>query len=337
VPLVVGVLIVALVATLAVVLSTNQAAAQVQLQPAAATGPDPFTTPVTKATPSATPTVTLPGSSTQTKAVSGGTAGLYGGTEQASSCDAKKMISFLAANPDKGRAWASVEGIAPADIPAYVGSLTPVLLRVDTRVTNHGFSNGAATSFQAVLQTGTAVMVDSHGVPRVRCACGNPLLPPTAESNVSYTGTGWSNFQPGNVVIVVPASVQVTVIVLVNPDTGSWFGRPTGTDGGADHNVPPGGGTTPTPTPTTTTTTTTPTPTPTTTTPTPPLTPTTTTPTGPPPSPTSASPGSPSAPANAATSSPGLSQQTGTPSQPGATGPPSSAPGKTSSGPGASP
>jgi hypothetical protein len=248
VTLVVGVLVVALGATLAVVLSSGSAAAQVQLQPANAAGPNPFTAPVTKATPSATPSVNLSGGSGQAKAVSGGTVGLYGGTENISSCDAEKMISFLAANPDKARAWAGVESITPSEIPAYVRSLTPVLLRVDTQVTNHGFSNGTATSFQAVLQTGTAVMVDASGVPRVRCSCGNPLLPPTTSSNESFTGTGWSNFQSGNVVIVEPATINVTVIILVDPDSGTWFGRPTGSDGAADHRVPPPTSTTPTPT-----------------------------------------------------------------------------------------
>jgi hypothetical protein len=127
-----------------------------------------------------------------------------------------------------------------------VRSLTPVLLRVDTQVTNHGFSNGAATSFQAVLQTGTAVMVDASGVPRARCSCGNPLLPPSTTSNESFTGPSWPNFQSGNVVVVEPATVNVTVIILVDPDTGAWFGRPTGSDGGADHRVPPPTSTTPT-------------------------------------------------------------------------------------------
>lgn len=301
--LVVGVLVVALGATLAVVLSSGSAAAQVQLQPANAAGPNPFTAPVTKATPSATPSVNLSGGSGQAKAVSGGTVGLYGGTENISSCDAEKMISFLAANPDKARAWAGVESITPSEIPAYVRSLTPVLLRVDTQVTNHGFSNGAATSFQAVLQTGTAVMVDASGVPRVRCSCGNPLLPPTTSSNESFTGTGWSNFQSGNVVIVEPATINVTVIILVDPDSGTWFGRPTGSDGGADHRVPPPTSTTPTPT--------------------------TTGPSSGTPSPSTGAPTSGSGPATSPPSSGATSS--------GPTGAGSSAPGTTTSAPSASP
>lgn len=39
-----------------------------------------------------------------------------------------------------------------AQIPGYVSELTPMVLIVDTRVTNHGYRNGAPTTFQAVLQ-----------------------------------------------------------------------------------------------------------------------------------------------------------------------------------------
>lgn len=317
VSLVAAVLAAALAATLAVVLSSGQASAQVQLQPADSSGPNPFTAPVTKATPSAAPSVTLSGTAGQSKAVSGGTTGLYGGTERVSSCDAEKMISFLASNPDKARAWAGAEGITTSEIPAYVRSLTPVLLRIDTRVTNHGFSNGSATSFQAVLQTGTAVMIDARGVPRVRCACGNPLLPPSTTSSESYTGSGWSNFNSGNVVVVVPTTVNITVVVLLDPDTGTWFGRPTGTDGGADHKMPPPTGTTPTPTQTPTATTTSPSGTPSSGS----ETPTTGTAT-----PSGTSPGS----------GPGSATSPPSSGSPGS-GTGSGAPGKTSTGPGAGP
>ena len=53
-----------------------------------------------------------------------------------------------------------------ADIESYVAGLTAVRLRWDTRVTNHGFSDGEATAFQSLLQAGTAVLVDDTGVPR---------------------------------------------------------------------------------------------------------------------------------------------------------------------------
>jgi hypothetical protein len=44
-----------------------------------------------------------------------------------------------------------------------------VLLRSDTVVTNHGFANGCSTTIPAVLQAGTAVLVDDKGVPVTKC------------------------------------------------------------------------------------------------------------------------------------------------------------------------
>lgn len=83
------------------------------------------------------------------------------------------MVAFLQANPQKASAWSGVLGITPGDIPAYVAGLTPLILRSDTAVTNHGFRDGKATNVHSVLQAGTAVLVDKYGVPRVRCHCGN--------------------------------------------------------------------------------------------------------------------------------------------------------------------
>ena len=251
-----GVVVVAVVLT---VVLTNQSSKSpssstqaLALQPVNDPGPAPFTpsTAKTSATASASATATGTGSSAPvtatatasggTRSVDGSTTGLYGGTERLSSCDVAQLSAFLTAHPDKGKAWAGVEGIPQSDIPSYLHSLTPVVLRADTRVTNHGFSDGAATSFQAVLQSGTAVLVDSHGVPRARCACGNPLTPPVITSDrQSYTGTAWSSFHPANVVEVRPSVTIINIIVLYDPRTGTWFGRPVGSKGGSDHKVPP--------------------------------------------------------------------------------------------------
>jgi hypothetical protein len=167
---------------------------------------------------------------------SGGEPGLYGGTRDSSVCDPTKLIDFLRTNADKARAWAGVVGIRVGDIESYVRGLTSVVLRVDTRVTNHGFENGAATAVQAVLQAGTAVLVDKFGVPRVKCYCGNPLLEPV-ESPQRYSGPRWAGFQPNVVQVITPAPVQITVIVVVDVVTGQPFGRPVGTDGGRDENA----------------------------------------------------------------------------------------------------
>ncbi|MFD4554339.1 DUF6777 domain-containing protein [Streptomyces sp. NPDC058469] len=215
---------------------------EVFLQSAAKTGPDPFTesTATENSAPpvSASPTASEPVNAV--RGVDGGAPGLYGGTQNVSSCDVEKQIKALQAAPAKNTAFASVAGVQPAGVPAYLRSLTPVQLRMDTRVTNHGYRDGAATSYQAVLQTGTAVLVDGHGVPRVRCACGNPLSPPVAQQTTpKRTGDTWSSYRPQNVVVVTPAPQIINIFVIYNPDNGHWFGRHHGDTGKHDHKTPP--------------------------------------------------------------------------------------------------
>jgi hypothetical protein len=221
--------------------SSNTASkGEVFLQSAAKTGPDPFTesTATESSAPPASPTTSEPANAV--RGVDGGAPGLYGGTQNVSSCDVEKQIKALQAAPSKNQAFASVAGVQPAGVPAYLRSLTPVQLRMDTRVTNHGYRDGAATSYQAVLQTGTAVLVDGHGVPRVRCACGNPLSPPVAQQTTpKRTGDTWSSYRPQNVVVVTPAPQIINIFVIYNPDNGHWFGRHHGDTGKHDHRTPP--------------------------------------------------------------------------------------------------
>ena len=184
-------------------------------------------------------------------AVVGSAPGLYGGTQDQTSCDPEKLVNFLESDPDKAAAWAQVQGIEPGGIRAFVAGLTPVLLRRDTRVLNHGYRDGRPTPRPAVLQAGTAVLVDDFGIPRVKCACGNPLdEPPPVTTATTYTGTRWRGFDPAGVV-VVRADVRVDVFVLVDVRTGNPFRRPTATKGGDD--TPATGSTTTTTTSTTTT------------------------------------------------------------------------------------
>jgi hypothetical protein len=240
--LITAVVVLGLVVALTVVLLNRPVSAQtVMLQPAGSTGPNPFTPPAhTHPSPSHSAAPLPSGVSPAAggvHTVSGTSVGLYGGTEHLSSCDVPQMSAFLRVNPDKGRAWAEVEGIRVDQIDAFLHSLTPVVLRTDTRVTNHGFANGAATSFQSVLQAGTAVLVDSYGAPRARCACGNPLLAPVVTTRSSYTGTSWSSFDEQNITVILPAVTQVDVIVLYDDSTGQWLQRPTGGAGSDDVGV----------------------------------------------------------------------------------------------------
>ena len=200
----------------------------------------------TTGTTGADGTVTVVGSS-------GGEPGLYGGTQDQSTCDRQQLIDFLTdpANAAKAEAWAGVQAITVSAIPDFIESLTPLRLRFDTRVTNHGFRDGRATTLQSVLQAGTAVLVDARGVPRVRCACGNPLLEPQATASApTFTGTPWAGFTPAGITrITVVQDIDVFVVTNIVDDrsTDTTFTRPPGTDGGDDQ--PGSGGTTTTTSP----------------------------------------------------------------------------------------
>ena len=152
---------------------------------------------------------------------------LYGGSGELAECDVPKLAEFLAANPDKAKAWAEVRGITPERIPDYLASLTPVILLQDTMVTNYGYRDGVATPRQAVLQAGTGVLVDSTGQPVVRCACGNPLTAPAAINlpTAQLQGARWDTFDPAQAV-VVKAAPPVADLVLVDAATGQSYTQP---------------------------------------------------------------------------------------------------------------
>lgn len=216
---------------------------EVFLQAASKTGPDPFTE-STAQDSSAPPVTPSPATETATtnavRGVDGGAPGLYGGTRNIASCDVERQITALQAAPAKNKAFASVLGVAPSSVPAYLRALTPVQLRMDTRVTNHGYRDGAATSYQAVLQAGTAVLVDDRGVPRVRCACGNPLTPPVAQqSTPKRSGDSWTGYRPSNVVVVSPSVTVINIFVIYDPDRDDWIARHRGDTGGKDKPTEP--------------------------------------------------------------------------------------------------
>lgn len=233
-----------------VVLTGDEAEAEVLLEATGVDVPDPFTAtaalgeaplasttttrPASSSTSAPTSTTTPPSPGAGGGSVAGSAPGLYGGTRDAGSCDPEKLIAFLQSEPDKAGAWAGVQGIEVTAIPSYVRGLTPVVLRRDTRVLNHGYRDGRATPRPAVLQAGTAVLVDRFGVPRVKCGCGNPLDEPRpVTTSTTYTGTRWADFDPARVV-VVRQDVEVEVFVLIDLRTGDPFRRPTGTKGDDD-------------------------------------------------------------------------------------------------------
>ena len=220
----------------------------VVLEPVAVEVPNPFTASVAVDEAAVTPT-TAPApspsgtadSSTSTGAgggvVRGSAPGLYGGTRDQQACDPAKLVAFLESDPAKAKAWAKVQGIQVGEIPDFIKGLTPVLLRRDTRVVNYGYRDGRATAYPAVLQAGSAVLVDEYGVPRAKCSCGNPLTeakPVTTRTR--YKGAKWPGFKP-DLVVVVKVDVKISSVILVD-GSGTPFSRPTGTSGVSDTDVP---------------------------------------------------------------------------------------------------
>ena len=169
---------------------------------------------------------------------------VYGGSRDTQVCDAAALVSFLTdpANEAKATAWAAALDIEVSEIESYVGGLTSVRLRWDTRVTNHGFRDGEANPFQSLLQAGTAVMVDDTGVPRVKCNCGNPLGEPTGRGDTSESAAldiddiadnpddAWEGLDPAEAVAITPGAA-VEAITLVDVDAGGLIERPVGSDG----------------------------------------------------------------------------------------------------------
>jgi hypothetical protein len=262
----------------------------------------------------------------------GNTVGLFGGTKNATSCDKAKLVEFLQQDRAKAVAWAGVLGIRVEDIQPFVASLTPAILRSDTTVTNHGFKDGKAIEIPAVLQAGTAVLVDVHGFPVTKCFCGNPLTAPAAFTNVTFRNQPWPNFSEQQITVIAPVTQTVQQFVFVQPGTTNSFQRPAGTTGQQD--VPatsPAPTTFPSPTsvpptaPATTGTTASapppgvvvPTPTPATS---PPVVTRTPTPPAPPP------PGSPTAPTSPSPTATGSPAPTATPPAPPPPGSPSATP-----------
>ncbi len=218
-----------------VLTGSDEADAEVILEPTGSAGEDPFTGSVAEsdADVQGGGFEDVRGGGSSVESVRGSAPELYGGTGDQAVCDAAAMVRFLERNPGKAQAFASILGIRPQGIEGYVNRLTPLLLREDTRVTNHGFRAGRATSFQSVLQAGTAVLVDDRGVPRVRCACGNPLTEPAGVASApEFTGARWEGFDDRRLVAISASQTVVKQFVVVNVRTGDTYVEAPG--GGAE-------------------------------------------------------------------------------------------------------
>ncbi|MGO4595286.1 DUF6777 domain-containing protein [Leifsonia sp. 2TAF2] len=233
-----AVLIVVVAVVAGVAIGRSSGTGPVALIPATEAGPNPFTA---SAASESLPALSdsIAGKSAQLRTgmpvaedthipvAQGTTPGLYGGSGERQVCDPEKLAGFLKANPAKAKAWAGVLGISPSTIETYLTTLTPVLLNNDTLVQNHGYRAGKSTSFPAVLQAGTAVLVDARGVPRVKCNCGNPLSEPTLVTPPTPSGAPWAGYSAGSVVAVRPGTASGT-LSLVDVSSGTLYQQPTG-------------------------------------------------------------------------------------------------------------
>jgi hypothetical protein len=223
-----------LVAALAGMLVAREMAAPtgVALEPVATAGANPFMTGVGTDAVGVRPVAHTGGR------YSGTTPGLFGGTGDDAACDRSALVRYLGQHPDRASGWASVLGLRDASsttISRYVDGLTSVVLRSDTFVTNHGWSGGHVTAWPAVLQAGTAVLVDPYGNPVTRCSCGNPLTAPRSFSSVAYVGPRWYSFRSTSVTVIQHRTTTVTnEYTVVDVHTGEASDRPRGTEGEED-------------------------------------------------------------------------------------------------------
>jgi hypothetical protein len=154
----------------------------------------------------------------------GDTSGLYA-TTNPPACTTADFLSQLQADPTKLAAFGGVYGLGADDVPAFVDSLAPVVLRANTSVTDHPYQDGAFVEQPAVLAAGTAVLVNSYGEPTVKCYNGNPLTggAPVADAiSVLPTDQVITNYQFTTIdntsVVVVPGKPDPKPNKGHNPD-----------------------------------------------------------------------------------------------------------------------
>jgi len=164
--------------------------------------------------------------------VTGGTAGVFGGTVLGDVCDVGALSVSLQSTPGLAEEWAGVQGIGSDQLDEFLAGLTPVVVLDDTAVTDHRIEGSESVPRQAVLQRGTAVLVDRRGLPVVRCLSGSPLRPPQPLPAVpSFRGVAWPGFRLGFVRDIEPAPGALSEFVLVDIASGDAIRRTAGAAG----------------------------------------------------------------------------------------------------------
>jgi hypothetical protein len=210
--------------------------------PAPATSPPPTST-----QPPPTLQPRGDGNTVETLPLPGDRDGLYGGTVNNVEVDRDKIVNFYAANTSQANSfvdtlnsdatiyWSGGTHLTVADVPRYLRELTPAVLRLDTRVTDHGFNGTHSLAKQSVFQAGNVVLVDAHGIPRVRGMSGDPLTAPIPlQGRPKLIGASWSGFHAGALAEARPATTAIGNFVLVDVATDQPFNRPAGTTGTND-------------------------------------------------------------------------------------------------------
>lgn len=150
----------------------------------------------------------------------GPTAGAVYASREKPVCDVAAISTALQRDDDARAAWAELMGVSPDDVTATLSKLTPLVLTRDTAVTNSRYAKGQPSTFPAILQAGTPVLVDEAGMPRVKCSCGNPLTPAKIERGADLEGARWEGFDPGEVVSVTQGVVPDGGVATIDLATG---------------------------------------------------------------------------------------------------------------------
>lgn len=225
-------------ASAAVALTTTEPPSpDVGLIGAAELGTDPFIPPATGPIPTEPPapggiSADLPpaGPGPTITAIPAATPGLYAVSGATRLCET--ITDSVLADSSDAQAFAAAIGVAPSELPRFLTQLTPVVLRLDTRVSSTGSTAASPATTQAVLEAGTAVLIDPQGVPRVRCRGANPLGPATlTESQPRYVGTAWPGFEASRLASITPAPSTLSSIEVLDGDTRQLQQLPIGAGG----------------------------------------------------------------------------------------------------------
>ncbi|MGW3427408.1 DUF6777 domain-containing protein [Streptomyces melanosporofaciens] len=168
------------------------------------------------------------------RAFRGDTPGLYAGVRNRQPCDRQGLTHDLDADKKRGAAWSRVQHIGQDDITGFVQRLTSVTLRSDTYAKTYGY-RGGVKPVSAVLQAGTAVFVDEHGAPVVKCDSGNPVRvsAPPHNAKPTFTGPQWNGFSRTTVTVIRPATKNLKHLVLVETGKTGLLKRPLGDGDGS--------------------------------------------------------------------------------------------------------